>query len=85
MDYWSTKILITRPCLCRIEQRIRNESNTSIDFNTTSAKDCVNAALEMVKLFPNKPDLHFVYSKAPWWAVVHLSKYLPLSKYAAQV
>jgi hypothetical protein len=56
-----------------------------MDFNTTSAKDCVNAALEMVKLFPNKPDLHFIYSKGPWWAVVHLSKYLPHIKYAVQV
>ncbi|KAF2030932.1 hypothetical protein EK21DRAFT_64343 [Setomelanomma holmii] len=71
-DYWSTKMLITRPCLCRIERRIRNESSTSANFNTTSAEACVEAALEMVKLFPDQPDLDFLYSKGPWWAVVHI-------------
>ncbi|KAF2822877.1 hypothetical protein CC86DRAFT_396455 [Ophiobolus disseminans] len=71
-DYWSTKILITRPCLCRIERRIRNESDFSADFNTTTAKECVEAALEITHLFPDDPDLAFLYSKGPWWSIVHL-------------
>jgi hypothetical protein len=76
IDYWSTKMLITRPCLCRIERRIRNESSTSANFNTTRAEACVEAALEMVKLLPDQPDLDFLYSKGPWWAVVHISEYI---------
>ncbi|KAH7091380.1 fungal-specific transcription factor domain-containing protein [Paraphoma chrysanthemicola] len=71
-DYWSTKMLITRPCLCRIERRIRNESSTSASFNTTSAEACVEAALEMVKLLPDHPDLDFLYSTGPWWAMIHI-------------
>ncbi|CAG5179628.1 uncharacterized protein ALTATR162_LOCUS9381 [Alternaria atra] len=70
-DYWSTKMLVTRPCLCKIERRIRNESKASVEFNKTSAEACVGAALEITKLFPDDPDLDFIYSKGPWWAIVH--------------
>jgi hypothetical protein len=73
-DYWSTKMLITRPCLCRIERRIQNESATSAVFNSKSAATCVEAALELTKLFPDQPDLYFLYIKGPWWAVIHPSK-----------
>ncbi|CAN9174537.1 unnamed protein product [Alternaria alternata] len=71
-EYLSTRILVTRPCLCRIERRIRDESNASAKFNRTSAEACVRAALEMTQLFPDEPDLDFIYSKGPWWAIVHL-------------
>jgi hypothetical protein len=67
-------MVVTRPCLCRIERRIRDESNASAEFNKTIAEACVGAALEMTRLFPDEPDLNFIYSKGPWWAVVHLSK-----------
>lgn len=81
-DYWSAIMVVTRPCLCRIERRIRSESSASAEFNTTSAEACVKAALEMTKLFPDEPDLDFIYSKGPWWAVVHLSKSPSHAKYA---
>jgi hypothetical protein len=67
-------MLITRPCLCRIDRRIQKESAISTEFNTTSANLCINAALEMAKLFPAQPDLSFAYYEAPWWAIVHLRK-----------
>lgn len=73
-DYWGTKILITRPCVCRLERRIKNESSTSAAFNATSAEACVEAALEMAKMFPEEPNLEFVYGQGPWWAINHLSK-----------
>jgi hypothetical protein len=82
-EYWSTKMLVTRPCLCRIDRRIRDESNASAKFNKTSAEACVEAALEMTRLFPDEPDLDFIYSEGPWWAIVHLSKCLPNVNYAA--
>ncbi|KAH7410079.1 fungal-specific transcription factor domain-containing protein [Phaeosphaeria sp. MPI-PUGE-AT-0046c] len=71
IEYWSIKMVITRPCLCRLERRIRNESNNSTQFNTTIAKTCVESALEMVKLFPDKADLQFIAMNFPWWANTH--------------
>lgn len=75
MHYWSTKILITRPCLCRTERRIRNESDASAAFNVQMAEICVLSARELVSLFPDEPDLDFVYGKAPWWSVIHMCKF----------
>ncbi|KAL6157198.1 hypothetical protein ACJQWK_06830 [Exserohilum turcicum] len=70
--YWSTKILITRPCLCRIERRIESESSRSVDFNKKIAELCVYAARQIVALFPKQPDMYFIYSQGPWWDVVHI-------------
>jgi hypothetical protein len=72
--YWSTKVLITRPCLCRIERRIATESSKSMNFNTDTAETCVEAARQMAMLFPEQPDTGFIYSQGPWWDVVHISK-----------
>ncbi|RMZ69507.1 fungal specific transcription factor domain-containing [Pyrenophora seminiperda CCB06] len=69
--YWSTMILITRPCLCRIERRIESESGRSVDFNRKTAETCVHAAREMTRLLPDQPDTGFIYSQGPWWDVVH--------------
>jgi hypothetical protein len=74
MYYYSTKIIITRPCLCRTEQRIKNESNTSADFNAKSSAACVEAARQMTALFPGKPDPKWIYRMGPWWSIVHNSK-----------
>ena len=74
MCYYSTKMTITRPCLCRTEQRIKNESDTSAEFNAKSSAACVEAAQKMVALFPDKPDPKWIYRMGPWWSVVHNSK-----------
>lgn len=75
IHYWSTKILITRPCLCRTERRIKNQSDASANFNSEMARVCVASARALTGLFPDKPDPKFVYMKAPWWSVVHISKW----------
>lgn len=75
MYYWSTKILITRPCLCRTERRIKNESDKSAQFNSDMADTCVNSARALTALFPDKPGPSFIYERAPWWSVVHISEY----------
>lgn len=75
MSYWSIKIMITRPCLCRTERRIKDESNRSAHFNSTMARICVDSARALTALFPDMPTLKFAYEKAPWWNVVHISEY----------
>jgi hypothetical protein len=75
VHHWSTKILITRPCLCRLERRIEKESSNSFDFNGKIAEACVQAARALIKSFPDQPDLLFIYSRGPWWNLVHISKF----------
>jgi hypothetical protein len=38
------------------------------------AATCVASARALAELFPDKPDLMFVYVEAPWWSMVHISK-----------
>ena len=70
--YYSTNIIITRPCLCRLEHNIPHESNRSKDFNRNAAMRCVRAAQGIVSLMPKgKPDPPALYKVAPWWCIVH--------------
>jgi hypothetical protein len=71
--YYSAAILISRPCLCRIDRRIKNQTQVSNDLNQRMAANCVAAAKALTNLLPtdmsNKG--RHVYEIFPWWAVVH--------------
>ena len=78
--YWSTKLLITRPCVCRIERRISHESVSSVGFNSKAAETCVGAARELTDLFSDQLNTTFIYYQGPWWDVVHISEYFMLER-----
>jgi hypothetical protein len=71
----SVKIYITRPCLCRLDRRIKGQSAESASFNQNTADACVQAALDLTSWLPEPTDLRWVYEKGPWWASVHISKF----------
>lgn len=73
--YFSTKILITRPCLCRHGRKILGQSPTSTDFDQSVAAKCVEAAVGMTDLLPDEPNAPQLYSEGPWWSIVHNSEY----------
>ena len=72
--YRSTRILITRPCLCRLDRRIPNQSKSSDDFNGKMARECVNTAKAVADLLPDDPNTQLVmlYRAGPWWKMVHV-------------
>ncbi|KAF2186136.1 hypothetical protein K469DRAFT_631511 [Zopfia rhizophila CBS 207.26] len=69
--YNSTKILITRPCLCRLERRIKGQSDGSANFNQRMAEACVQAAQSLTLLLPDQPNPVYIYQKGPWWSIIH--------------
>jgi hypothetical protein len=71
--YHSTMILITRPCLCRLDRRITNQTARSSEFNQRMALTCVESAKAVARLLPDDPDGNLValYEAGPWWAMVH--------------
>ncbi|KAF2175859.1 hypothetical protein K469DRAFT_723784 [Zopfia rhizophila CBS 207.26] len=71
MYYTRTKILITRPCLCRLDSRIANQTKASDDFNKQTARICVGAAKAMADLLPDHIDTVYLYQTGPWWSLVH--------------
>src|SRR5690349_13810038 len=69
MSYYNVKMLITRPCLCRLDRRIHNQSRYSSSFNQLTAAECVDAANALALLFPDEPETYpaRIYH-GPWWA-----------------
>lgn len=70
-SYCSIRILITRPCLCRTERRIRDQSKGSASFNQKTAETCVQAAKELTSLLPDEPSPRELYENGPWWSISH--------------
>ncbi|KAL4786793.1 fungal-specific transcription factor domain-containing protein [Aspergillus varians] len=69
-SFYSSKILITQPCLSRILQQASWDNQVET-FCTTTAATCVDMAIKMVALLPNTPELTWVYNLSPWWCIVH--------------
>ncbi|KAL5382878.1 hypothetical protein PMIN03_012016 [Paraphaeosphaeria minitans] len=71
--YYSTKILICRPCLCRLDRRIRSQTQTSANFNHQTAAQCVAAAKSIAACLPDDMAVggKEIYKIFPWWSVVH--------------
>ena len=71
MLFWSTRIVLARPWLCKLEGQIPDESATSKLLNRRTAAACVHAASEMLRLLPDEPDAAALYAAGPWWSVLH--------------
>lgn len=70
-SYYSALMIVTRPCLCRIDPKIPNESSQAKDFNRSTAVKCVHAAEDMLRMMPNEPNSIGLYKVTPWWCIVH--------------
>ncbi|KAL4806403.1 fungal-specific transcription factor domain-containing protein [Aspergillus unguis] len=70
LSFYSTKILITQPCLSRILLQASFNTHTEA-FCTTMATMCIDMASEMLDLLPDTPNIAFVFQLAPWWCIVH--------------
>jgi len=69
--YYNTRTIINRPCLCRVDRRIPQESGKAKEFNRTAAARCVHAARDLMDMLPNVPNAVGLYRVSPWWCLVH--------------
>lgn len=69
--YYSTKTMINRPALCRIDHKIPSESEKAKDFNRSTAARCVHSAKAVLEMLPTVPNAVALYQVAPWWCLVH--------------
>ncbi|RDW74665.1 putative C6 transcription factor [Aspergillus mulundensis] len=69
-SYYSTKILITQPCLSRILSQVPWDIQSET-FCTTVTGNCIDMASLMLELLPDSLDLAWVYRMSPWWCIVH--------------
>ncbi|CBF79522.1 putative C6 transcription factor [Aspergillus nidulans FGSC A4] len=69
-SYYSTKILITQPCLSRILSQA-SWDNQNESFCTAMAAMCIDMASQVLDLLPNTLDVAWVCRMSPWWCIVH--------------
>lgn len=71
LAYNSTRMTLFRPCLCRFEGRIKDESQDSKDFNAYAVTSCVNSASSIIKALPPLLDPNALYATIQWWNILH--------------
>ena len=69
--YYSTRTIINRPALCRIDDKVPRESEKAKKLNRKIAAKCVHSAKAMLEMLPDVPDAISLYRVAPWWYLVH--------------
>ncbi|KAL8726368.1 MAG: hypothetical protein Q9166_006775 [cf. Caloplaca sp. 2 TL-2023] len=70
-SYYSTMIIINRPCLCKIERKIPNETERARSIDRANAASCVLAARSVIDMLPDQPNTVGMYQVTPWWNIVH--------------
>ncbi|KAL9130029.1 MAG: hypothetical protein Q9217_001674 [Psora testacea] len=70
--YYSTIILANRPCMCRVDRHVPDESDEAKQNNRLNAMSCVDAATQMLRLLPDEPETIALYNLSPWWCIIHL-------------
>ena len=71
MFYNSSRMILFRPCLCRFEGRIENESERSKTFDGSAAITCIESARNILASLPSMSEPAKVYTITAWWNVVH--------------
>ena len=69
--FYSTRIIIHRPCLCRSQERIEDQAHSSKWKNINSANKCVESARALLNLILHKPDSITLREGTMWWMLLH--------------
>ncbi|KAJ5895156.1 hypothetical protein N7495_006847 [Penicillium taxi] len=65
--YYSARITLGRPCLCRRDARQNNSPQT---FSHMMALMTLESASNILDLIPEEPDVIQLYQVCPWWCVL---------------
>lgn len=68
--FYSTRIMLGRPCLCRHESRHVDPAQKST-FSHEMILIALESARLMLDLIPNSPDPVWLYQNCPFWCILH--------------
>lgn len=72
LHYYSTRILLNRPCLSRPGFRERSGIRIPRNrFGNDTALNCVRSALSLLNVLPDEASKGWFYGTAPWWTMLH--------------
>lgn len=70
--FYSTRILLHRPCLSRPGLRERSGIRFPRSrFGNDTAVVCIRSALCLLHVFPDEPSTNWFYQISPWWTTLH--------------
>ncbi|RAL14425.1 uncharacterized protein BO97DRAFT_387047 [Aspergillus homomorphus CBS 101889] len=72
LAFYSFQIILTRPYLTRPDvkegTRVRYPRSP---FGDATSLICLQSAMDLVSIFPDRPDVKWLCEMTPWWAVLH--------------
>ena len=72
MQFSSSRMILFRPCLCRLEGRMKKQSEDSKDFNQEAVENCIRSARKMISLLSwSASNVQKLYAITPWWNTLH--------------
>lgn len=72
LSYYSSQIILSRPCLtCPDFMEGCKTRVARSRFGNATAKTCVDAALTLISVFPDTPDMGWLLKMTPWCSVLH--------------
>ncbi|KAJ5703695.1 hypothetical protein N7493_011620 [Penicillium malachiteum] len=69
-QYYTTKLVITQPCLRRLAYQPAGDSSSRSICNTMASM-CVQVARDMLSILPDETNILLLYQVSPWWAILH--------------
>lgn len=71
--YHNTRILVNRPCLCRLDRRMEQQATNATHLDKQAASACVSSALTIASGLASDPTkcVTSIYKFGPWWNMVH--------------
>ena len=69
--YYSSRIMLGRPCLCRRVSRAKATASSKESFSQEIVVTTLQSSLQMLNLIPDEPDPTRLYQFAPWWCILH--------------
>ncbi|OQE28612.1 hypothetical protein PENSTE_c003G05810 [Penicillium steckii] len=70
LHFYSARITLGRPCLCRRDARQKSPADRST-FSHEMAVITLESAMSMLELIPDEPSAVQLYEVSPWWCVLH--------------
>jgi hypothetical protein len=69
-QYYSARITLGRPCLCRRDAQQKNPADKS-SFSHDMAVLTLESAIRLLDLIPDEPNAVQLYQISPWWCILH--------------
>lgn len=71
LQYYSARITLGRPCLCRRDAQFSKDNSSVESFSHRLSIVSLEAASQMLDLVPDVPDPVALYEVSSWWTILH--------------